>query len=152
MRAFLLNGMRWEKNRQEKERRLCMKGLEHSISTEKNRQEKKQRRIIMEETSAIVKWQYKKDGVFELSWGDIVVLSAYARAYHVDGRMIDTRTAVLKKQEMTSDEKGQTLIFEAENGLILTEYLMVSESGAPMVSCSLSQQDGQEVEIGRSCS
>lgn len=126
-----------------------MKDLEHSISTEKNRQEKKQRRIIMEETSAIVKWQYKKDGVFELSWGDIVVLSAYARAYHVDGRMIDTRTAVLKKQEMTSDEKGQTLIFEAENGLILTEYLMVSESGAPMVSCSLSQQDGQEVETNR---
>lgn len=96
-----------------------------------------------------VKWQYKQDGVFALLWGDMVVLSGYARAYHVDGRMIDTRTAVLKKREETADEKGEILTFEAENGLRLNEYLMLSESGVPVVSCSLSQQDGQEVETNR---
>ncbi len=101
------------------------------------------------EADTIIKWQYKKDGIFELLWGDLIVLSAYAKAYHVDGRMIDTRTAILKKREGTSDEKGQILMFEAENGLSLTEYLMISESGAPVVSCSLSQEDGQEVETNR---
>ncbi len=94
----------------------------------------------------IVKWQYKKDGVFELLWGDIVVLSAYAKAYHVDGRMIDTRTAVLKKKEAVSRERGQILTFEAENGLLLIENLLISEPGVPMASCCLSQKDGKEVE------
>lgn len=100
-------------------------------------------------TDAAVKWQCKKDGIFELLWDDVVVLSAYAKAYHVDGRAIDTRTAMLKKKELAQDGKEQVFVFGAENGLCLTERLVISESGAPVVSCSLSQEDGQEVETNR---
>ena len=60
--------------------------------------------------------------------------------------MADTRTAALKKKEAVSEEKGQVLTFESENGPCLTEYLMISESGAPVAYCSLSWKDGQEHE------
>lgn len=56
-----------------------------------------------------VKWQYKKDGVFELLWGDIVVLSAYAKAFHADGRMIDTRTSVLKRKRKFRRKRDRSL-------------------------------------------
>lgn len=39
-----------------------------------------------------------------------------------------TRTAVLTKKETVSEEKGQIFTFESENGLCLTEYLMISVS------------------------
>lgn len=58
------------------------------------------------ETNVKITWQYQNNGMFALLWGDIAVLTGYAKAYHVDGRVVDTRTAVLKKQEMTHDERG----------------------------------------------
>ena len=101
------------------------------------------------ETNVKIAWQYKDNGMFALLWGDTAVLTGYAKAYHVDGRGIDTRTAVLKKQEKTHEERGQILTFHAENGLCLTQRLAFSDDGTPMVSCALSAQDGQPVETNR---
>lgn len=101
------------------------------------------------ETNVKITWQYQNNGMFALLWGDIAVLTGYAKAYHVDGRVVDTRTAVLKKQEMTHDERGQILTFCAENGLCLTQRLAFSDGGAPVVSCALSAQEGQPVETNR---
>ncbi len=101
------------------------------------------------ERNVRITWQYKDNGTFALLWGDTAVLTGYAKAYHVDGRGIDTRTAVLKRQEMTHGERGQVLTFHAENGLCLTQRLSFSDDGTPMVSCALSAQDGQPVETNR---
>lgn len=101
------------------------------------------------ENDVRIAWQYQENGTFALLWGDVAVLSGYARAYHVDGRVIDTRTAVLKKQEMTHEERGQVLTFAAENGLCLTQRLAFADGGTPVVSCALSQQNGQAVETNR---
>lgn len=97
-------------------------------------------------TDAVIRWQYKKDGIFELMWGNAVVLSGYAKACHTDGREVDTRRAILKKKEEHPSGEGQVLTFCAENGLCLTEYLTFSETGTPLVSCSLSEESGREVE------
>ena len=80
------------------------------------------------ERNVRITWQYKDNGTFALLWGDTAVLTGYAKAYHVDGRGIDTRTAVLKRQEMTHGERGQVLTFHAENGLCLTQRLSFSDS------------------------
>lgn len=93
-----------------------------------------------------MKWLYNEEGIFKLICDDKEVLSAYAKASHADGRTIDTRTAVLVKKTISADENEQFFFFEDGNGLCLTEKLAVSGTGVPVVSCSLSQKDGQEVE------
>lgn len=103
----------------------------------------------VKETDTVIKWEYKEDGTFELCWGDIVVLSACARGYHADGRIIDTREAVLTQKEMTSDGKGMSITFCVDNGLCLIEHLTFDGPQAPVASCTLFQKDGQEVETNR---
>lgn len=96
-----------------------------------------------------IKWQVSKEGLFELCWDGTAVLRAHARAFHTDGRKIDTRTAVLKKEEVTEDGRRVSLLFAAENGLCLTEVLEISSGGVPTAYCSLSDESGAEVESRR---
>lgn len=96
-----------------------------------------------------VKWKYIGKGFFELKWGDISVLKAYAMAYHVDGRCIDTRSAALKKEEMVEEGSVLMLSFCDKNGLCLKERLAVSGDGVPKASCCLSGKDGETVETRR---
>lgn len=44
-------------------------------------------------------WRYDGSGFFTLHWEGGTLLKAYATAYHTDGRFIDTRSAVLEKEE-----------------------------------------------------
>lgn len=92
-----------------------------------------------------IRWRLTKEGQFEL-WQDMnPVLCAHAEAVHADGRKIDTRFAVLKKEEMTENGSGLVLTYEAENGLCLEETLEVSE-GIPTAFCSLFEENQNEVE------
>lgn len=95
------------------------------------------------------RWNYREKGIFELSWEGKRLLQAYAAAYHVDGRQIDTRFSRLTDTKSTEDGASLTLTFEAENGLVLTEHLAVSESGVPSAYVSLSEQSGKPVETRR---
>lgn len=92
-------------------------------------------------------WSCTEKGTFELHWDGAGILQAYAQAFHVDGRRVDTRFSVLtdKKEE----GKALTLTFEDANGLLLTEKLAVSEEGVPTAKVSLSSKDGSPVETRR---
>lgn len=91
-------------------------------------------------------WKICEDGHFELIWEGRAVLGAHARAYHTDGRMIDTQKAALKEKNARAD--GWDLIFAAENGLVLREELRVEEQKIPTARCILSEP-GKEVETSR---
>lgn len=94
-----------------------------------------------------ISWGYLGEGKFALSWSSRAVFSAYAMASHADGRNIDTREARLLREERL----GNTLVltFEAENGLILTEHLELSEAGIPLAYAALSEKSGAKVESRR---
>ena len=64
-------------------------------------------------------WRYDGSGFFTLHWEGGTLLKAYAAAYHTDGRFIDTRSAVLEKEQKSEGEDGSTLLltFCDENGL-----------------------------------
>ena len=96
-------------------------------------------------------WRYDGGGFFTLHWEGGTLLKAYATAYHTDGRFIDTRSAVLEKEEKSEGEDGSTLLltFCDENGLCLQEKLTISRDGVPVASCCLSQKDGDAVETRR---
>lgn len=95
-----------------------------------------------------IRWQYRKDGFFELCWEGIPVFRAYAQASHRDGRKIDTRNAQLAWQEVSEKEDGIGLKFCDDNGLCLEERLEIC-AGIPVASCVLSDKDGEEVETNR---
>ncbi len=85
-------------------------------------------------------------GKFLLLEDGNVVSSAYATAFHADGRRIDTRLSEL----ISCEEKdgGLVLVYEAKNGLRLTEILTVGYGGG-IAKCALSEKDGKEVETRR---
>ena len=88
-------------------------------------------------------WKLAEKGKFELFANDISVMSAYAKAAHIDGRKVDTLTAQLVNSIETA--KGYELVYQAENGLILTEKLSL-ENDTPIASCTLSDASGADVE------
>jgi len=88
-------------------------------------------------------WKLNEKNRFELYADGKSVMSAYAKAAHTDGRKIDTRTAKLLHSSENSGELE--LIYQAENGLMLTEKLSL-DNGTPIASCVLSDTDGAEVE------
>lgn len=92
-----------------------------------------------------IRWRLTKEGEFELWQDERPVLRAHAEAAHADGRRIDTRSAVLKKEEMTEDGSGLVLTYKAENGLCLEETLEVSGE-IPTAFCSLFEENKNEVE------
>ena len=96
-------------------------------------------------------WRYDGSWFFTLHWEGGTLLKAYAAAYHTDGRFIDTRSAVLEKEEKSEGEDESTLLltFFDENGLCLQEKLTISGDGVPEASCCLSQKDGDAVETRR---
>ena len=89
-------------------------------------------------------WHYRENGFFELICNDHPVLMAHAEAYTEDGRRIDTRTAALRQQQ--PDSQGMTLVFEDENGLILTEVLKNETS---IALCRVSDRSGAEIAARR---
>lgn len=91
-------------------------------------------------------WNVLEGGRFELIWRNTAVLGAYAQARHTDGRIIDTRDAELT--EKTEIPGGWKLVYSAENNLILTEYLRVTEQDVPTAACELSERD-KEIETSR---
>lgn len=95
-----------------------------------------------------IRWQLTKEGLFELCWEGTPVLRAHAQAFHADGRKIDTRFSVLKKEEMMENGRGLVLTYAADNGLCLTETLEVSGK-IPTAFCSLSAENGDAVESRR---
>ncbi len=88
-------------------------------------------------------WKIAEKGKFELFASHGSVMSAYAKAAHADGRKVDTRTAQLVNTIETVN--GYELVYQAENGLILTEKLTI-ESGTPIARCTLSDASGADVE------
>ena len=64
-------------------------------------------------------WKLAEKGKFELYADGVSVMSAYAKAAHADGRKVNTRTAQLVKTIET--DNGYELVYQAENGLVLTE-------------------------------
>ena len=88
-------------------------------------------------------WKLNEKNRFELYADGKSVMSAYAKAAHADGRKIDTRTAKLLHSSENSGELE--LVYQAENGLMLTEKLSL-DNGTPIASCVLSDTDGAEVE------
>ncbi len=95
-----------------------------------------------------IKWQYTKDGVFELIWGEVCVLRAHGQAASTDGRKIDTRTARMAGEEETP-QGSLRLTFRDENGLCLEERLEILSGRVPVASCVLSDGTGNEVETRR---
>ena len=89
-------------------------------------------------------WHYRENGFFELICNDHPVMMAHAEAYTEDGRRIDTRTAALRQQQ--PDSQGMTLVFEDENGLILTEVLKNETS---IALCRVSDRSGAEIAARR---
>lgn len=88
-------------------------------------------------------WKSAGNGKFELYADQVPVMSAYAKAAHADGRKLDTRTASLVRTNETED--GLELVYQSENGLVLTEKLVI-DNGTPISSCVLSAVDGSPVE------
>lgn len=95
------------------------------------------------------KWIYEGQGVFSLYENEKLITSAWAQAYHADGRKIDTRQSELKSQDTVCEGNGMNLTFTDGNGLCLKEYLEIDGNGNPVASCSLSAQDGTEVQTRR---
>lgn len=96
-------------------------------------------------------WNYSGNGFWELNWDGVSLFKAYAAAFHVDGRHIDTRNAAFIRQERSEhDNEGVLLLtFQDDNGLCLRERLTVSKSGVPEASCCLCAEDGEAVETRR---
>ena len=88
-------------------------------------------------------WKPEGNGVFTLYLDVNPLLSASASAKDADtGCVIDTREAALK--ETRENENGLTLIYENNDGLVLTEKLTVTDAGA-IAQCSLRRKDGSPV-------
>lgn len=94
-------------------------------------------------------WKYIGDasrmthGMFCLVDGDKIILQSYAMAKDAKGRRINTKQAELVDKTETAEEI--TLVFKAENGLVLTEKLSFYKE-QPCAQCALSSADGGEVE------
>ena len=71
-------------------------------------------------------WTCTENGTFELHWEGKRILQAYAQAFHVDGRRMDSRYSRLTDKV---EEGGRLkLTFERDDDLILTEELEVLEN------------------------
>ncbi len=88
-------------------------------------------------------WKIREHGRFTLEDDERLILQGSARAYHADGRCVDSRLSVLKSCEEI--EGGYALTFEAKNGLQLTEWL-TADGDKAYAKCALSAADGSEVE------
>lgn len=88
-------------------------------------------------------WKKGENGKFELLKDGVSVLSSYAKASHADGRKVNSRTAALVNS--VEDQGALELVYQADNGLILTEKLGF-ENDIPVASCHLSDASGAEVE------
>lgn len=108
---------------------------------------KVQEEIFMSKAMQNMKWKYGENGSFSLYMDEVLIMSAHARGYHVDGRVIDTKSASLVN--MKESEKELILTFAADNGLCLTEYLYVDEKQIPGACCSLSGQTGEIVHTNK---
>ena len=97
------------------------------------------------EVKASYQWGHGGEGLFELKWNDTLLLAAHAAASHTDGRIIDSRTASLVEKTQNKDG-GLTLVYQADNGLILSEHLEIDEKGTPAAYAVLSEENGNEVE------
>lgn len=88
-------------------------------------------------------WKLSENNRFELLADGVSILSAYAKAAHTDGRKVDTRTA----SQILATENGTTLelIYQADNGLVLTEKLSI-ENDVPIACCELSDAAGNSIE------
>lgn len=85
-------------------------------------------------------WKVEEHGVFTLYLEGAPLLSASASAKDADtGCVIDSREANLV--EAKESENSLTLVFENQNGLMLTERLTVTDAGA-MAQCTLRSKDG----------
>ena len=81
-------------------------------------------------------WNYLREGLTQLLYGNKAVLTAYASARDMSGRKIDSRSAKLVSQEVS--ENGELRItFLGKNGLLLTQVLSVSQDGIPTAYCVL---------------
>ena len=89
-------------------------------------------------------WSLSEKGFFVLKQGDLIVFEAHAFASDVQGRMIDTRYDKLIDEKIENNECTYT--YEADNGLVLKEYLRMNEFGIPYAYCSLGDKSGEEVE------
>ena len=71
-------------------------------------------------------WTCTENGTFELHWEGKRILQAYAQAFHIDGRRMDSRYSRLTDKV---EEGGRLkLTFERDDDLILTEELEVLEN------------------------
>ena len=83
-------------------------------------------------------WTCTENGTFELHWEGKRILQAYAQAFHIDGRRIDSRYSRLTDKV---EEGGRLkLTFERDDDLILTEELEVLENHVPVAKVSLSSR------------
>ena len=88
-------------------------------------------------------WRAEEHGVFTLYLGDSPLLSASAFAKDAKtGCTIDTREAIL--MEARGRENDLTLVYENQNGLVLTERLTVTDAGA-VAQCVLRRRDDSPV-------
>ena len=90
-------------------------------------------------------WTCTENGTFELHWEGKKILQAYAQAFHVDGRRMDSRYSRLT--DKVEEGSRLKLTFERDDDLILTEELEVLENHVPVAKVSLSSSDGNEVEF-----
>ncbi len=95
-------------------------------------------------------WKVLEPGMFgnmfALMEGDDIIFRGYAEAYHMDGRMIETRYSELKD---CREENGCTVLtYTNGTGLVLTEYLYYMD-GQPVAKCTLSDESGAEVESNK---
>ena len=100
------------------------------------------------EVKASYQWGHGGEGLFELKWNGTLILAAHAAASHTDGRIIDSRTASLVEKTQNKDG-GLILVYQADNGLILSEHLEIDEKGTPAAYAVLSEENGNEVETCR---
>ena len=88
-------------------------------------------------------WKSEDSGIFTLYQGERPILSASAAAKTADGRVVHTRSSVLK--ECTEKEDGLRLVFESPDGLLLEERLSAC-AGFAQAQCVLRAADGSEIE------